>query len=142
MGYDKPLPSPDPETRPFWDGCREGVLLIQKCSDCGEVRFPPTSYCPHCRSGAFDWIRASGRGRVFSWIVVRHPVPKEVYAGDVPYVVALVTLDEGVRMVANIRGLEPEDVAADMRVEAMFDAVTPEITLPFFIPAAGSAGGE
>jgi hypothetical protein len=71
---------------------------------------------------------------VFSWIVVRHPVPRDVYAQDVPYVVALVTLDEGVRIPSNIVGVAPEEVTADMPVRVTFRQATPDITLPLFEP--------
>ena len=80
-------------------------------------------------------MEASGRGRVFSWIVVRHPVPKEVYADEVPYIVAIVALVEGVRMVGNLVGIDPDQVTADMPVVVRFDNVTDDITLPAFAPA-------
>ncbi len=134
MGYEKPLPAPDPETEPFWNGCRDHKLLIQRCGSCRTHRFPPTSFCPSCQSGEVDWVEASGRGRVFSWIVVRHPVPKEVYADEVPYIVAIVTLEEGVRMVGNLVGIDPDKVTADMAVVVRFDNVTDDITLPEFAP--------
>ncbi|MEJ8571598.1 Zn-ribbon domain-containing OB-fold protein [Microbaculum marinum] len=134
MGYEKPLPAPDPETEEFWNGCRDHRLLIQRCGSCGTHRFPPTSFCPHCQSDETEWVEASGRGRVFSWIVVRHPVPREIYAGDVPYVVAIVALDEGVRMVGNLVGIDPDAVAADLPVKVTFENVTDEITLPEFEP--------
>jgi len=135
MTYAKPLPVVDVETRPFWDACRDGKLKIQSCKNCGHKRFPPTFYCPKCNSPEHEWIDSRGHGRVFSWIVVRHPVPREVYAADVPYVVALIELDEGVRIASNIVGIEPEKVAADMPVRVIFKPVTPEITLPVFEPA-------
>jgi len=135
MSYEKPLPYPDPESTPFWLACKEHKLKIVKCGDCGHLRFPPTSFCPACSSDRVEWVEASGKGTVFSWIVVRHPVPKDVYAGDVPYVVALVTLEEGVRMPTNIVGCAPEDVTAYMPVQVQFRDVTPEITLPVFAPA-------
>lgn len=137
MSYAKPLPVPDPESRPFWEGCRAHKLLIVRCKSCGTHRFPPTSLCPHCQSGEYDWVEASGRGRVFSWITVRHPVPRDVYADDVPYVVALVTLEEGVRMPTNIVDCAPEDIAADMKVQVGFRDATPEISLPVFSPDLG-----
>jgi len=140
VGYQKPLPSPDPESTPFWEGCRREKLLIQRCRACGLHRFPPTDFCPGCRSHDTEWVEASGKGRVFSWIVVRHPVPKEVYAGEVPYVVAIVLLDEGVRMVSNLVDVDPEAVEADMPVEVRFRPATEEITLPVFAPATGAAG--
>jgi uncharacterized OB-fold protein len=73
---------------------------------------------------------------VFSWIVVRHPVPRDIYADQVPYVVALVTLEEGCRMAANIVGCAPEDVTANMPLEIVYNPVTADITLPAFRPAA------
>jgi uncharacterized OB-fold protein len=135
MTYAKPLPAADVETKPFWDGCREGKLLLQRCTQCGHVRFPPTHFCAKCDSAGCEWIESSGRGRVFSWIVVRHPVPRDVYAADVPYVVALVALDEGVRIPSNIIGIAPDQVTADMPVRVVFREATPEITLPQFEPA-------
>jgi uncharacterized OB-fold protein len=135
MSYDKPLPVLDPESTPFWEAARQHKLKIVKCTACGHIRFPPTSFCPACNSPAHEWIEASGNATVFSWIVVRHPVPKDVYAGDVPYVVALVTLEEGVRMSTNIVGCAPEEVTAYMPVKVQFRDVTPEITLPVFAPA-------
>jgi uncharacterized OB-fold protein len=130
----KPLPVPDPESTPFWEACKAHTLKIVRCTHCGHLRFPPTSFCPECQSADHEWVETSGKAKVFSWIVVRHPVPKDVYAGDVPYVVALVTLAEGPRMSTNIVGCTPEEVAADMDVTVQFRDVTPEITLPVFAP--------
>ena len=135
MTYAKPLPVADAETRPFWEACREGRLTIQRCTNCGHVRFPPTFYCAKCGSSEHEWIDSTGRGKVFSWIVVRHPVPRDIYAADVPYVVALIELDEGVRIASNIVGIEPEKVTASMPVRATFKPVTPDVTLPIFEPA-------
>ena len=137
MSYEKPLPVLDPESTPFWEATREHKLKIVRCADCGQVRFPPTSFCPNCNSAAHDWVEASGKATVFSWIVVRHPVPKDVYAMDVPYVVALVTLEEGVRMPTNIVGIDPDAVTAYMPLKVQFRDVTPEITLPVFAPDRG-----
>lgn len=137
MTYPKPLPAPDPDSAHFWAGCRSHRLLIQRCRGCGTPRFPAGPVCPACRSRAADWIEASGRARVFSWIVVRHPVPREVYQDEVPYVVALVTLEEGVRMATNIVGCAPEAVAADMAVEVVFEDATAGISLPKFRPVPG-----
>ena len=130
----KPVPVPDADSRRFWEGCRERELLIQRCLDCGRPRFPPSAFCPHCRSRRVEWTKASGRGRVYSWIVVNHPVPKEIYAGDVPYVVALVELEEGVRMPSNIVGCDPGSVVADMPVEVVFERVSESLTLPRYRP--------
>lgn len=139
MTYAKPLPEPDIESRPFWDAAREHRLVIQRCLDCGAHRFPAATFCAACRSDRSEWVQASGKGRVFSWIVVNHPVPKDVYGPDVPYVVALVTLEEGVRLVSNIVGCDPSAVVADMPVRVTFDDVTDKISLPRFRPEASRA---
>ncbi|QEL27400.1 hypothetical protein FQV39_32880 (plasmid) [Bosea sp. F3-2] len=133
--YAKPVPVPDPDSAPFWAGCREQRLMIQHCDDCSRHQFPPSNICAHCGSGRLSWKQASGAGKVFSWIVVRHPVPKPVYVDDVPYVVALIELAEGVRMPSNIVGCAPEDVVADMPLKVAFKQVTEEVVLPLFEPA-------
>ena len=131
--YGKPVPIPDTDSAPFWEGCRQHRLLIQRCAACGHPRFPPSGMCPHCRSMQSNWVTATGRGRLYSWIVIRHPIPREIYASDVPYVVALVDLEEGVRIPANMT-CAPEDIVGDMPVEVVFDDVTPDLTLPKFRP--------
>ena len=134
--YMKPLPAPDADSAPFWEACRRHELRLQRCRDCGRFRFPPHPLCPHCRSDRSEWVKSAGRGRVYSWIVVVHPVPGDVYRADVPYVVALVELTEGVRIASNIVGCDPHAVTADMPVEVIFDDVTDAVTLPRFRPAA------
>lgn len=133
--YAKPLPVPDPESTPFWEGMREGYLMLQR-SSAGEYLFPPVTFSPGSLEHP-EWVEASGKGTVFSWIVVRHPVPRDVYADEVPYVVALIALDEGCRMTGNLIEIAPEDVRAGMPVEIVYNRVTPEITLPAFRPAKG-----
>ena len=137
MIYDKPLPVPDPDSAPFWEAAKAHKLLIQRCPTSGAYQFPPTRFCPGGGLERPEWVEASGRGKVFSWIVVRHPVPKHVYAGEVPYAVALVTLEEGCRMTGNIVGIDVDDIAADMPVQVAFHKVTDDITLPVFELAAG-----
>jgi uncharacterized protein len=134
VSYPKPLPVLDPETRPFWEACRQGRLVLQRCAECGHPRFPPTRFCSRCSSAKCDWIESKGEGIVFSWIVVRHPVPRDIYAQDVPYVVALVELAEGVRIPSNIVECTPEDISAGMPVKVVFRPVTADITLPLFEP--------
>jgi uncharacterized OB-fold protein len=133
--YDKPVPVPDPDSAPFWEGCRRNTLLIQRCRSCDHAQFPPSSVCASCESRDIAWTEASGSGTVFSWIVVRHPVPKPVYANEVPYVVALIDLAEGVRMPSNVIGCAPEEIRAAMPVEVTFRRVTDDIVLPLFRPA-------
>ncbi len=132
----RPLPVLDHLTTPFWEGCREHVLRLQKCGACGKAQFPPGPICRSCRSADVTWITGSGRGTVYSWIVVRHPIPAEIYAPEVPYVVALVDLAEGTRMPTNIVGCAPEDVVAGMQVEIVFRDLTEQISIPQFRPIA------
>ena len=134
MTYLKPQPQPDKDTAPFWDGARERRLVVQQCTKCGTHRFPPSAYCAKCQSTEHKWIDTKGRGKVYSWIVVEHPIPGDVYRGDVPYVVALIELDEGVRLVSNIVGCDPYKIVADMLVQVKFDDVTETLTLPRFTP--------
>jgi len=132
----RPVPVPDSDSAPFWEGCREHKLLIQKCSDCGTLRFPARRHCAECGSDASEWTEVSGTGKVFSWIVVNHPVPREVFGAEVPYVVALIELDEGVRMPSNIVGIAPHEVEAYMPVEVVFNDFNGTI-LPQFRPRQG-----
>lgn len=129
----KPVPVADDVSRPFWDGCKAHKLLIQKCRDCGTPRFPPSAVCAKCQSSETEWVEVSGRGTVYSWIVVVHPVPREVYGDEVPYVVALIDLEEGVRMVSNIVGCDPHAVTDGMPVEVTFVAEG-DTVLPKFQP--------
>ncbi|MFC6283807.1 MULTISPECIES: Zn-ribbon domain-containing OB-fold protein [Polaromonas] len=133
--YDKPLPVEDPDSATFWAGCRNKQLLFQRCTKCRTMRYPARPFCANCQSAEFEMIESPGKGQLYSWIVVRHPVPKEVYAGEVPYIVALIDMDEGVRVASNIVGCKPEDVRAGMALQVEFEQVTPEVTLPKFRPA-------
>jgi len=131
----QPVPTPDSESAPFWNNARAGVLSVQRCEACGLNRFPATTYCPRCRSAQMQWVPCSGRGEIFSWIVVRHPVPAAAYKSEVPYVVALVTLEEGPRIVSNIVGCPPADIRANMPVQVGFTE-RDGVVLPVFRPQA------
>lgn len=115
-----PRPLPDFDTEPFWNGCREGRFLIPACTDCGRGRWPPGPMCPHCRSTAVEWRPASGRGSVYSWVVVVHPT-LDALVDQVPYVVGLIELDEQVRVVGNLAGISPDAVTAGLPVELYFE---------------------
>jgi uncharacterized protein len=90
----KPMPAPTRETQPYWDGCKRGELMIQRCVACGQHQFFPRMYCSRCFSERIEWVRASGRATVASFTIVRRPV-SSAFANEIPYVVALVTLAEG-----------------------------------------------
>jgi uncharacterized OB-fold protein len=131
--YTKPLPFPDDVTGAFWEATRENKLLIQQCGDCGEHQFFPQSYCRNCLGENLDWIEASGKGKVYTFTIVNRP-PTARFDEDVPYVVALIELEEGVRMMSNVVGINPDDVRVEMAVEVVFDEITSALSLPKFRP--------
>jgi uncharacterized OB-fold protein len=132
--YEKPLPDVHDETRPFWDGCKKHELLLQKCLECGRFYFYPRSICPHCFSDHNTWMKVSGRGKVYSFTVSFRPAT-QAFLEDLPYNIAIVELEEGVRMMSNIVNCDNDDLVIDMPVEVVFDDVTAEFTLPRFKPA-------
>lgn len=127
--YGKPLPVPDGDTAPYWASAREGRLAVQRCEACGRHVFYPRAVCPHCMSEQLTWVDATGFGTVYSYTVV-HRAPA-AFQGEAPYVVALVDLDEGVRLMSSIAD-PPGAVRIGDRVQVFFDPVTPEVTLPRF----------
>jgi uncharacterized OB-fold protein len=132
--HKKPVPHPSPETLAFWEAARAHRLLLPQCNACGEFWFPPTQRCTHCLSADFAWREASGAGRIYSFVVY-HRVYHPGFEGDVPYVVAIVELDEGPRLISNIAGVAPDAVRCDMRVKVIFDEIEPGITIPKFSAA-------
>lgn len=105
-------PAIDEESRPYWEGLREERLRIQRCTGCGAHRFPPLPACPRCGAAEREWVDSAGRGRLYAWIRVHQAFAPELEV-EVPYVVATVELEEGVRLVARLEdGVEPEIDAA------------------------------
>ncbi len=127
----RPLPTPTAISRPFWDGCRMGELLVQKCCDCGRLIFIPQPACYRCLSQNLEWVKGSGRGTVYSYTVVWRP---QTPAFEVPYVIAIVDLEDGYQMLTNIVGIDPPQVRVGMPVEVDFWAASEEIVLPYFRP--------
>ena len=123
----RPHPEPDGETQPFWDGIGEGRLRVQRCRACGRHVFYPRSVCPHCMAAELEWTDASGRGVVHAFTVVHRAPPG--FAEDAPFVVALVELDEGPRMLTRLLDVAPADAAIGMPVEV---AIEGEPRLPYF----------
>jgi uncharacterized OB-fold protein/acyl dehydratase len=130
----RPRPAINDDTRFFWEGAVKGELRIQRCASCGRLRHPPGPMCPDCRSVEWDFVEASGRGQVYSFVVHHHP---PIPGFQTPYVVALVELEEGTRLVANLIDLEPEKVEIGMPVEVAFVQVDPDYTAPAFRPVEG-----
>jgi uncharacterized OB-fold protein len=130
----KPLPNPAPESVPYWEAAKQHRLSLPRCNGCAKFWFPPSRSCPHCLSADFTWKDVSGRGNVFSFVTF-HRVYHPAFAGEVPYVVALVELEEGPRLLSNIVGVEPEAVVCDMPVKVVFDEVSEAMSVPRFAPA-------
>jgi len=134
--YAKPLPLADPDTETYWEGTKAHELRAQKCSGCGKLRWPPQGFCPHCYSWQSSWVKLSQTGAIESYVVV-HQATAQSFAGDVPYAVAHVVIDGtdgAVVLTSNVIELPWEEVKVGMKVEAVFDDVTPEVTLPRFRP--------
>lgn len=128
------LPTPDPSTQPWWDAARDGRLLIKRCADCGRAHFYPRPFCPHCWSANVAWEQASGRGTLYTWSVV-HQNDLPPFNERVPYVAAIVELDEGPRMMTNVVDCDPAELVVGMPVEVAFRPETDDVTLPVFRPA-------
>ena len=132
---ERPLPRPTELSRPHWDGCRGGVLRVQRCRNCGAHIFIPQPLCTSCQTSELDWVESRGEGAIYSYTVV-HRAPHPSFA--TPYIVATVSLDEGFEMLANVE-CEPREIAIGMRVRAAFRALSSEIALPYFVPARAAA---
>ena len=135
--YLKPLPPVTNLNRPYWEGLRDGVLRMQRCASCRLIWYPPSPSCPRCWSADHAWTQLSGRGTVNSWVVF-HQAYLKGYDEEVPFNVAEVTLAEGPRLMTNLVEVDNDDIRAGMPVEVVFDAVTEEVTLAKFRPAAGA----
>jgi len=130
---DKPLPRPTEDSAPYWEAAGRGQLRMQKCGSCGLFRFPPSILCASCLSGEAEWVKLSGRGTVFSWIVI-HQSQHPAFNADTPYNVAIVELEEGPRLHTNIVECANDDIHIGMPVEVVFDKVSGDTTLPKFRP--------
>jgi len=130
--YGTPVPEPGRDSKPYWDALDERRLVIQQCAACGKLRHYPRPVCDACYSMEVTWRQASGRGRVHSWTVAHHPFHAG-FKAELPYVLATVDLEEGVRMVAQLRGVPLDEVAIDLPVEVAFERATGELMLPYFV---------
>ena len=133
--YAGPLPVATPESRPFWEAARRHELSLQRCRACGRHVFYPRAACPHCLSSDLEWRRVSGRGTLHTFTIVHRGAKNFPLA--TPYVLAVVELEEGPRLMTNLVSIEadPARVQIGMPVEVVFEDVSPEVTLPRFRPA-------
>jgi uncharacterized OB-fold protein len=139
--YNKPLPRITAVSRPFWEAAREHRLLVQRSQKTGRYVFYPRAVSPFGADDALDWVEVSGRGIVYTFSVTHQPTGA-AWAGDVPYAIAVVQLEEGVHMTANIVDCDPERIYIGMPVEVRFVDVTPDVTLVQFGPAGSGPAGN
>lgn len=130
----KPMPLPTKWSRPFWDAARQHRLVLRKCSACGYIDHPPYLYCTNCHSDEHEWVEASGKATLAAYAINIFGVPFPFWV-DLPYVVALVDLEEGPRMISNVVDCEHDQLTNGMELEVVFDDVTDEITMPKWRPA-------
>lgn len=132
--YGKPLPVRNRLNGPFWEGTLRGELRIQRCTRCDERWFPPATHCPKCLSREVEWVTASGRGRVWSWIVM-HQRYFQAFEHELPYNVAMIELEEGPVMMSSLVEVEADQIRCDMPVTVRFEEATEEMSVPKFRPA-------
>ncbi len=140
FAIEKPLPRPSEDSAPYWEAAQRGELRMQQCGTCQHIRFPPSLLCPRCLSAQAEWVRLSGRGTVFSWIVV-HQSQHPAFNADTPYNVTIVELEEGPRLHTNLIGCPNDRICIGMPVEVVFDRINDEVTLPKFRPREGHVDG-
>jgi uncharacterized OB-fold protein len=132
-----PLPRPSELSKPHWEGCRNGELRVQRCSDCGAFEFVPKPVCTRCFSESLEWVTSSGRGHVYSYTEVHRPQRPSF---DVPYIVAIIELEEGWHMLTNLVECTNDDVSVGLEVEVDFRRMSDTITLPYFRPSDSASG--
>lgn len=136
--WTRPLPRPDPVSAPYWEAAARGELVVQECPECGHRQFYPRSVCTACAADP-GWITCSGRGTVHTFTVIRqnHAQP---FKDELPYVVAIVDLEEGPRMMGNVTGCDPDDVGIGMPVEVYFVPADGGVAVPFWRPQRRADG--
>ena len=132
--YLKPTPDPSPDTAPFWNGLKEGKLLLQACAECGKVRHYPRPVCPHCYALEHRWVEAKGTGAVHSWTISHHAFHPG-FKPELPYILVTVDLPEGVRMQAQLKGADAGALRLGLPVKIGFEAATENLVLPVFVVA-------
>lgn len=133
MSSDKISPRIDNDDAPFWAAARDRELRMQRCEECGYVRWPPSPVCTECWEEAHEWTELSGHGVVNTWVIF-HRVYFDAFADEVPYNVAEIELEEGPRYLANVINCENDDLYRGMPVEVVFEEYTDEVTVPKFEP--------
>jgi len=128
---EKPLPEIDADSAPFWRGTMERRLMLPFCTGCGRPHFPPRALCPHCHGDGLEWKRASGEGTIYTYTIARRGAGP-AFEDEAPYVVALIDLAEGVRMMSNVITDDFEKIAIGAPVRVVFERAADKVTLPKF----------
>jgi len=137
--YTKPLPAISYVNQAFWKATVNGRLALPHCRGCGHTWFPPSARCPQCLSVDVDSRQASGKGRLWSWIIMHRRYIKEF---DPPYLVGFVELDEGPMLISTIVGARPEQLVCDLPLEVVFEPATAEMSIVKFRPVAGASAPD
>tara|TARA_B100000700_G_C14819060_1_gene748937 strand:+ start:468 stop:893 length:426 start_codon:yes stop_codon:yes gene_type:complete len=130
----KPLPHPTPTEKPFFDACKQGRLILQRCDRCNHFIFYPRVHCNVCHTTELTWCPATGKGTIASYTVVHRSVSSDFKA---PYVVALIDLHEGPRMMSQIVGADLDSLEIGMAVTVDFESWSEAITMPIFLVTPG-----
>jgi len=136
----KPLPIPTKWSQPFWDAAKQHRLVLKKCGKCGFIDHPPYLYCTNCHADEHEWIEASGKATLAAYAINVFGVPFPFW-DDLPFVVALIDLQEGPRMISNIVECDHDKLENGMELEVLFDDVSGEISLPKWRPVDESKRG-
>ena len=138
MIVEKPVPALTDDSRAFWFNCSRNKLVLQRCSDCRTTQYYPRNVCTSCGSSNIKWVDSAGKGTVYSYTVV-HRAPSPAFSQCVPYVLAIIQLNEGPRMMSNIVNCDPGDVRIGMDVEVDFEMRAPDVGVPIFQLAKNAA---
>lgn len=133
MAYNKPIPTPSELAKPFWDGTKEGKLMLPRCQACNRVHWYPRFICPFCHSDEIDWIEASGEGTLYTFAVQYRAFGP--WAAETPFVTAYVDLKEGDRMLTVLRGVDPEhpeSIRIGSKVKVEFEPASDDVHIPFW----------
>lgn len=131
----KPLPVITDLTRPFWEGAKEGRLVMQKCSKCAEINFHPKPWCIECGNRELVWTEVKPQGTVYSYTVSRSVAMNfPGWEKELPILLCLIDLDDGARMYAQVTDCSPEDIYIGMKVSAYFETISEEAGIPKFRP--------
>ena len=131
MIVEKPVPALTDDNREFWFNCSRNKLVLQRCRECAAMQYYPRNVCTNCGSDNIEWVQSAGKGTVYSYTVV-HRAPSAAFSKSAPYVLVIVQLNEGPRMMSNIVDCDPGEVRIGMDVEVDFEQRAEDVGVPIF----------